>query len=332
MSHVNGELPTLGKSFQLPSLFMGQADAVTPDTLKLADEVEVSDRPHYWKGERRWLELGKLLQPVSPGPQPAEEPGQGDGEVEVQEEVVKACEDEEDKEAAEDPIAKALEVARLNEEQGSLSRMLKPKSDATEALHKRLADRFVPIGFPGTGSVTSLVYDKYERQRHEVLEQQHMMRMQLGLPPVLGAPQDPSRKSTRVGTTGISEPGFSSLPSFEQQMPLSWSPLSMKQLSLGLSVLGMGIQVLSLDHNHLGDVGVRILAMGIKRCTTLKQLSLEDCGIGPAGAAALGEAFKPDPTPELAALQPNSLLALNLSRNPLSKLWMKATLASKPVA
>ncbi len=75
-------------------------------------------------------------------------------------------------------------------------------------------------------------------------------------------------------------------------------------------------QVLALDHNQLGSVGLRVLSQGLKRCLTLQHLSLEDCGIGPAGAEALAESMQPDPKPEIAALQPK-YLALNLSRNPL---------------
>jgi hypothetical protein len=36
MAHVSGGvLPTLGPSMQLPSLVLGQAEAVTPDTIKM---------------------------------------------------------------------------------------------------------------------------------------------------------------------------------------------------------------------------------------------------------------------------------------------------------
>jgi hypothetical protein len=40
------------------------------------------------------------------------------------------------------------------------------------------------------------------------------------------------------------------------------------------------------------------------RCGTLKQMSLEDCGIGPEGALAIGRTLIPDDDPKAAAMHP----------------------------
>ncbi|PNW84679.1 hypothetical protein CHLRE_03g154300v5 [Chlamydomonas reinhardtii] len=97
---------------------------------------------------------------------------------------------------------------------------------------------------------------------------------------------------------------------------LAFSPEALKEFALALGAQGHMIQVLVLDHNHLGDVGAKILAAGLKRCAPLKQLSLAHCGIGPEGGAALGASLVPDTNKLLADVQPKYTV-LNLSHNPL---------------
>ncbi|KAF5843694.1 hypothetical protein DUNSADRAFT_10869 [Dunaliella salina] len=98
--------------------------------------------------------------------------------------------------------------------------------------------------------------------------------------------------------------------------PMTFSPGAFRALSLGLAAQGGLLQILVLDHNQLGDLGAQILSTGIRRCGTLQQLSLEDCGIGPEGALALGGTMVPHDDPKIYVTQPK-YLALNLSRNPL---------------
>ncbi|KAG2498359.1 hypothetical protein HYH03_003618 [Edaphochlamys debaryana] len=98
--------------------------------------------------------------------------------------------------------------------------------------------------------------------------------------------------------------------------PQAWSSEVLKEFSLALGAQGHMIGILILDHNHLGDMGAKLLAPGLKRCAPLKQLSLAHCGIGPEGAAALAASLEPDPNRLLADIQPKYKL-LNLSRNPL---------------
>lgn len=50
-------------------------------------------------------------------------------------------------------------------------------------------------------------------------------------------------------------------------------------------------------------MGACVLSEGLKRCQKLQHLSLEDCGIGPVGAAALASTCVPDADNNLAALQ-----------------------------
>jgi len=99
--------------------------------------------------------------------------------------------------------------------------------------------------------------------------------------------------------------------------PMTFSPGALRALSLGLAAQGGLLQILVLDHNQLGDLGAQILSTGINRCGTLKQLSLENCGIGPEGALALGGTMVPHDDPKIYDMQPK-YLSLNLSRNPLA--------------
>ena len=91
-----------------------------------------------------------------------------------------------------------------------------------------------------------------------------------------------------------------------------------------LPLPGLSLRVLVLDRNPMSDAAVRRLAMGIRKCKTLINVSLVGCNITAKSCFALGtiiaapedgmhvgaKAF------ELAKLQP-SLTNLNLSENPL---------------
>jgi Ran GTPase-activating protein (RanGAP) involved in mRNA processing and transport len=67
-------------------------------------------------------------------------------------------------------------------------------------------------------------------------------------------------------------------------------------LSLALGVSGLQLQRLVLDHTVLGDKGASTLAAGIHCCSSLQQLSLRYCSIGPAGAQQLADALMPAST------------------------------------
>jgi hypothetical protein len=49
----------MGTSYQLPSLLLHQAEAVTSDTLKLAAKPLLEKEPQFWQPRRQWLELVK---------------------------------------------------------------------------------------------------------------------------------------------------------------------------------------------------------------------------------------------------------------------------------
>ena len=101
-------------------------------------------------------------------------------------------------------------------------------------------------------------------------EQRHISRQQLGLAPMAGAPQHPALRGTLTpgggppsGASGGVHPHLSEvhtheastsgqgsgvhassyLASFERPSPLAWTPPVTKELSLALSVLGLGLQV-----------------------------------------------------------------------------------------
>jgi hypothetical protein len=73
---------------------------------------------------------------------------------------------------------------------------------------------------------------------------------------------------------------------------------ALQDLSLALGVAGLSLVRLVLDHTLLGDTGISQLATGLGKCSSLRQLSLCYCGIGPAGikdlAAALGAGSSSD--------------------------------------
>ncbi|KAL6760693.1 hypothetical protein V8C86DRAFT_2550094 [Haematococcus lacustris] len=115
---------------------------------------------------------------------------------------------------------------------------------------------------------------------------------------------------------GTSRPGWLTEPGMSALRPMSFSVEALQTFALGLRTQGHGLQVLVLDHNQLGDLGAQALAAGLARCPSLQHLSLEGCGVGAVGGAALGATMVPHPDPLLAALTPK-YVHLNLSRNPL---------------
>lgn len=93
-------------------------------------------------------------------------------------------------------------------------------------------------------------------------------------------------------------------------------------LASALSLPGLTLRVLVMDHNPLSEASVYRLSMGIRRCKTLSTLSLQGCGITSASAFALGTIVMQPPTPEgvvesAADAQRPKLTNLNLSGNPL---------------
>eukprot|EP00879_Flechtneria_rotunda_P018987 GHRR01019933.1.p1 GENE.GHRR01019933.1~~GHRR01019933.1.p1 ORF type:complete len:483 (+),score=175.14 GHRR01019933.1:236-1684(+) len=70
-----------------------------------------------------------------------------------------------------------------------------------------------------------------------------------------------------------------------------FSTAALQDLSLALGVRGLQLVRLAFDHTLLGDAGTCLLASGLGNCSSLKQLSLCYCNIGPAGAMALAAAL-----------------------------------------
>jgi hypothetical protein len=66
---------------------------------------------------------------------------------------------------------------------------------------------------------------------------------------------------------------------------------ALQDLSLSLGVAGLGLVRLLLDHTLLGDSGISQLATGLGKCSSLRQLSLCYCNIGPAGIKDLAAAL-----------------------------------------
>ncbi|KAG1668299.1 hypothetical protein FOA52_011196 [Chlamydomonas sp. UWO 241] len=389
MAHVNGELPTLGRSMQLPNLVLGQAEVVTPDTLKMQDQ----ELPLSW------------VPPVHDTPPPAALAGFGDDEGEDEEGGGGGGDDDNDDEdegeaeggggapAAEPsgPAAAAGSDADSDGERGrggagsggadtpggpspasaatagsaaaraAASAAAASGSAARAAARLALArdaDGRLSSTFVAAASMSALTYAQGAEARQLRAEAGHAERRALGLPPAPGAPGAPLAARGALPTAALpaglgglfaappvpgsgggfaaaeagggastsgggGAPWCASAPSFRQPRPMAWSPAALRSFSIGLSTFGCTLQVLALDHNELGNVGVRVLSQGLKRCMSLQHLSLEDCGIGPVGAAALAEAMMPDESPQVAALQPR-LLALNLSRNPLGGAGLSA--------
>uniref|UniRef100_A0A383W7Z4 Uncharacterized protein n=1 Tax=Tetradesmus obliquus TaxID=3088 RepID=A0A383W7Z4_TETOB len=68
---------------------------------------------------------------------------------------------------------------------------------------------------------------------------------------------------------------------------------ALQDLSLALGVAGLSLVRLVLDHSVLGDSGISQLATGLGKCSSLRQLSLCYCGIGPTGVKNLAAALAP---------------------------------------
>lgn len=98
---------------------------------------------------------------------------------------------------------------------------------------------------------------------------------------------------------------------------------SLYAFSRALGTMNLALQVLVLDHNHLGDDGMKRLATGLKRCSKLKTLSVSNCGVGGGGASALNDTLVPDEQDSGALLQPR-YVHINLSRNPLGGAGLSA--------
>jgi hypothetical protein len=75
-----------------------------------------------------------------------------------------------------------------------------------------------------------------------------------------------------------------------QQQP-RFSSTTLQDLSLTLGVVNLTLVTLVFDHTFLGDEALAILCPGLHRCSSLKQLSLVRCGLGPKAAKALAQAL-----------------------------------------
>mmetsp|Transcript_20846 Transcript_20846/g.66023 ORF Transcript_20846/g.66023 Transcript_20846/m.66023 type:complete len:330 (-) Transcript_20846:9-998(-) len=87
---------------------------------------------------------------------------------------------------------------------------------------------------------------------------------------------------------------------------------AVERLGRTLALSGVMVKVLVLDHNRLGDAGVRALATGLEYCRALEHLSLAFNGVGPAGAAAVAELLVPSEDADLQEVT-KSLKILNLA-------------------
>jgi hypothetical protein len=68
---------------------------------------------------------------------------------------------------------------------------------------------------------------------------------------------------------------------------------ALQDLSLALGVAGLSLTRLVLDHTVMGDSGISQLATGLGKCSSLRQLSLCYCSIGPTGIRNLAAALTP---------------------------------------
>mmetsp|Transcript_20843 Transcript_20843/g.66014 ORF Transcript_20843/g.66014 Transcript_20843/m.66014 type:complete len:351 (-) Transcript_20843:9-1061(-) len=91
---------------------------------------------------------------------------------------------------------------------------------------------------------------------------------------------------------------------------------AVERLGRTLALSGVMVKVLVLDHNRLGDAGVRALATGLEYCRALEHLSLAFNGVGPAGAAAVAELLVPSEDADLQARKPQ-LVGLSMQGNEL---------------
>eukprot|EP00201_Polytomella_parva_P002498 CAMPEP_0175073806 /NCGR_PEP_ID=MMETSP0052_2-20121109/20828_1 /TAXON_ID=51329 ORGANISM="Polytomella parva, Strain SAG 63-3" /NCGR_SAMPLE_ID=MMETSP0052_2 /ASSEMBLY_ACC=CAM_ASM_000194 /LENGTH=457 /DNA_ID=CAMNT_0016341779 /DNA_START=141 /DNA_END=1511 /DNA_ORIENTATION=- len=107
-------------------------------------------------------------------------------------------------------------------------------------------------------------------------------------------------------------------PKLRDPPPLAFSIPALELFSLSLGVQGQQLSMVALDHNWLGDAGIATLCAGLRRCSTLKQLSLSYCGISAVGTEALNSILIPAMTGSVAlAAQRPELMFLNLSGNSL---------------
>lgn len=66
-----------------------------------------------------------------------------------------------------------------------------------------------------------------------------------------------------------------------------------KSLSYFISAIqDKNITVLDLSDNAFGPIGVKAIDSYLKTCTTIKELYIQNCGLGPEGASLLAEALK----------------------------------------
>eukprot|EP00798_Chlamydomonas_sp_ICE-L_P022864 gene22864-30037_t len=171
-----------------------------------------------------------------------------------------------------------------------------------------------------TAGHSALTSNEMEMKSHQRNQTESSSRTNLGLDPygVAKFGALPVPPPSGFGTGGFnSKPKIPLAPVSTALAPepkMAFSPHVLRELSLSMSAAGVGIQILALDHNHLGDLGVQILCLGLKRCAALTNLSLENCGIGPIGATALGNLLTPDSVADEAARQPK-MAHLNVSRN-----------------
>ncbi|GIL77291.1 hypothetical protein Vretimale_3061 [Volvox reticuliferus] len=133
--------------------------------------------------------------------------------------------------------------------------------------------------------------------------------------------------STDTGSALVSSQAADGRPLLRPSRPQAFSNAVLREFSLALGTQGHMLQVLVLDHNQLGDIGIRLLAPGLQRCKPLQQLSMAHCGIGPEGAIALADSLRPDKNALLAELQPK-LKVLNLGHNPLCAAGLAALAVS----
>ncbi|CAD7698882.1 unnamed protein product, partial [Ostreobium quekettii] len=116
---------------------------------------------------------------------------------------------------------------------------------------------------------------------------------------------------------GGSEFGHGFGPGCEPGFAPGFGPDALRSLSLALGVRGLELSVLVLDHNLVGDEGMSALAAGLRRCASLKRLSLAHCGLRELAPKLLGPIVAGEGAPGDGELRPK-LESLNLQGNPLA--------------
>jgi hypothetical protein len=84
-------------------------------------------------------------------------------------------------------------------------------------------------------------------------------------------------------------------PPPQKQRP-QFTPPALQSFALALGVSGLVLTSLVLDHTHLGDTGLSHLLPGLQRCSSLKVLSLQYCGLGPSAASTLSSVLAAGPS------------------------------------